>query len=90
MTVSQIGFNGVSVSWITYDRLVTGYIISYQLNGFLLGSKKIEDSTNNSIIIADLIVGETYIIHVVATSNTLPSEVIESVITIGIDYIHKL
>ena len=63
---------------------MTGYIISYkQQDGVHSGSVNVNETVISTIIIG-LMIGATYSISVVATSNTIPSdETTASDITIG-------
>ena len=84
ISVSQNGLNSLLVSWSLGESIVTGYIISYQQqNGGHNGSVTVND-TVTSTIITGLMIGATYYISIVATSNTLPStEITVTDITIG-------
>ena len=74
MSASQNGLDSVLVSWTSSgESIVTGYIISYQQqDGTHTGSETAAD-TDTSTIITGLMIGATYSISIVATSNTLPS-----------------
>ena len=53
---------------------MTGYIISYQQqDGVQSDSVTVDDTAVTSTIITGLMIGATYSISIVATSNTLPS-----------------
>ena len=53
---------------------MTGYIISYQQqDGVHSDPVTVNDTAVNSVIINGLMIGATYSISIVATSNTLPS-----------------
>ena len=63
---------------------MTGYIISYQQqDGVHTGSVTVDDTAVTSTIITGLMIGATYSISIVATSNTLPSTETTDDITIG-------
>ena len=74
--VSQNGLDSILVSWtVSGESIVTGYIISYkQQNGVHSDSVTVDDTAVTSTIITGLMIGATYSISVVATSNTLPSD----------------
>ena len=75
MSVSQNGLDSILVSWtVSGESIVTGYIISYQQqDGVHSGSVSVDDTAVTSTIIVGLMIGATYSISIVATSNTLPS-----------------
>ena len=81
MSVSQNGLDSILVSWtVSGESIVTGYIISYQQqDGVHSGSVTAVTST----IITGLMIGATYSISIVASSNTLPSTETTDDITIG-------
>ena len=89
MSVSQNGLDSILVSWtVSGESIVTGYIISYQQqDGVHSGSVTAVTSTSvtavTSTIITGLMIGATYSISIVATSNTLPSTETTDDITIG-------
>ena len=63
---------------------MTGYIISYQQQDGVHSDSVNVNETVTSTIITGLMIGATYSISIVATSNTLPSdETTASDITIG-------
>ena len=75
MSVSQNGLDSILVSWtVSGESIVTGYIISYQQqDGAHSDSVTVDDTAVTSTIITGLMIGATYSISIVATSNTLPS-----------------
>ena len=75
VSVSQNGLDSILVSWtVSGESIVTGYIISYQQqDGVHTGSVTVDDTAVTSTIITGLMIGATYSISIVATSNTLPS-----------------
>ena len=63
---------------------MTGYIVSYQQQDEVHSDPVTVNDTVTSTIITGLMIGATYSISIVATSNTLPSdETTASDITIG-------
>ena len=85
MSVSQNGLDSILVSWtVSGESIVTGYIISYQQkDGVHSGSVTVDDTAVSSTIITGLMIGATYSISIVATSNTLPSTETTDDTTIG-------
>ena len=82
--VSQNGLESLLVSWTAGESIVTGYIISYQQQDGVHSDSVAVNETVTSTIITGLMIGATYSISIVATSNTLPSnETIAQNITIG-------
>ena len=75
MSVFQNGLDSILVSWtVSGESIGTGYIISYQqLDGVHSDSVTVDDTAVTSTIITGLVIGATYSISIVATSNTLPS-----------------
>ena len=81
MSVSQNGLDSILVSWtVSGESIVTGYIISYQQQD---GVHSDSVTAVTSTIITGLMIGATYSISIVATSNTLPSTETTDDITIG-------
>ena len=68
MSVSQTGIKSIQVSWRSQDD-VTGFRIFYEEDRSVTA-----DKLERSIIIDNLNTQQTYIITVLATSTTLPSD----------------
>ena len=77
LTISITGLDAVIVSWTPSSggAVVTGYVIYYQQEGGnVMTMNAGADETN--ITISGLIGGNIYFVTLLATSTTLPSEVI--------------
>ena len=75
MSVSQNGLDSILVSWtVSGESIVTGYLISYQQQDEVhCDSVTVDDTAVTSTIITGLMIGATYSISIVATSNSLHS-----------------
>ena len=83
--VTQNGLNSVLVSWTAGDMSVTGYFISYSSEeGGEINSLSAEES-DTYITISELTVGTTYTVNISAKSSTLPSTVVTTHITLGMN-----
>ena len=83
LTLSRTAMDVLLVSWTAPSQAVTGYVIYYQQDGGERMSVSVEASAT-SYNITGLTIGATYSISMVATSNTLPSNITESqTITLG-------
>ena len=83
LTLSRTAMDVLLVSWTAPSQTVTGYVIYYQQDGGERISMSVEASAT-SYTITGLNIGATYSISMVATSNTLPSNIIgPQMITLG-------
>ena len=86
VSVHQNGLTSTSVlvSWRAGEPTVTGYVIRYhqKSSGGQNGSWTTQEN-ETSLIITELVPGATYSIEVIATSDTLPSNVTTTDITLS-------
>ena len=79
----QEGLTSIRVSWSPPTPLgdTTGYRIYY--NGFSSGSVDLSNGSTDNYLLTGLKNGETYTMSIVATSQHLPSQLMEKVVPLG-------
>ena len=78
----QEGLTSIRVSW-TISSYANGYRIDYKSSDDSHESVRISDGSNNTIHISNLIIGATYTISIVATSQHLPSTAVDDQVTLS-------
>ena len=83
LTAVQEGLTSIRVSWSPPSPLgdTTGYRIDY--TGGSTGSVDITDSAIDNYLLTDLVMDASYTVTVVATSQHLPSDVVELQVTLS-------
>ena len=83
LVIEQEGLTSIRVSWRPPTPLgdTTGYRIYY--NGFSSGSVDLSNGSTDNYLLTGLKNGETYTMSIVATSQHLPSQLMEEVVELG-------